>query len=123
MEAAYRRRMMGEGHSYRERQKKRVQCRECGEEMAAVSMAGHMKTKHGQATEERWSWTTSDTGEELQTYRMEFIAKGGPRSCPVEGCPGRAATRTAIRVHFLHRHVRDTVVILEEGNLPHPQCP
>ena len=28
-----------------------------------------------------------------------------------------------MRVHFLHRHVRFTVVILEEGNLPHPRCP
>ena len=28
-----------------------------------------------------------------------------------------------MRVHFLHWHVRDTVVILEEGNPPHPQCP
>ena len=24
---------------------------------------------------------------------------------------------------FVHRHVHDTVVILEEGNLPLPQCP
>ena len=31
-------------------------------------------------------------------------------------------TRTAKRVHFLHWHVLDTVVILEEGNLPHPRC-
>ena len=30
--------------------------------------------------------------------------------------------RTAMRVHFLHWHVLDTVVILEEGNSPHPQC-
>ena len=28
-----------------------------------------------------------------------------------------------MRVNFLHRHVRDTVVVLEEGNLPHPRCP
>ena len=28
-----------------------------------------------------------------------------------------------MRVHFWHRNVRDTVVILEEGNLPHPRCP
>ena len=27
-----------------------------------------------------------------------------------------------MRVHFLHRHVLDTVVIMEEGNLPHPRC-
>ena len=27
-----------------------------------------------------------------------------------------------MRVHFLHRHVLDTEVILEEGNSPHPRC-
>ena len=27
-----------------------------------------------------------------------------------------------MRVHFVHPHVLDTVVILEEGNFPHPQC-
>ena len=32
-------------------------------------------------------------------------------------------TRAAMRVHFVHRHVHDTVVILEEGNLPLPRCP
>ena len=28
-----------------------------------------------------------------------------------------------MRVHFFHQHVRDTVIILEEGNIPHPRCP
>ena len=28
-----------------------------------------------------------------------------------------------MRVKFWHRNVRDTVVILEEGNLPRPRCP
>ena len=28
-----------------------------------------------------------------------------------------------MRVHFWHRHVRDNVVILDEGNLPHRRCP
>ena len=41
----------------------------------------------------------------------------------MEGCPGVSATRAAMRVHFVHRHVHDTVVILEEGNLPLPRCP
>ena len=27
-----------------------------------------------------------------------------------------------MRVHFVHRNVQDTVVMLEEGNLPHPRC-
>ena len=43
-EAAYRRRMTGEGPSYQELQKGRVQCMECGEEMAAGYLAGHRMT-------------------------------------------------------------------------------
>ena len=41
----------------------------------------------------------------------------------MEGCPGVSETRAAMRVHFVHRHVLYTVVILEEGNLPLPRCP
>ena len=41
----------------------------------------------------------------------------------MERCPGVLATLAAMRVHFVHRHVHNTVVILEEGNLPLPQCP
>ena len=44
------------------------------------------------------------------------------QSCPVKGCPDQVATRTVMRVHFLNRHVLNTVVILEEGNSPHPRC-
>ena len=40
----------------------------------------------------------------------------------MEACPGRVATRMAMRVHFVHRHVLDNVVILEEGNFPYTQC-
>ena len=54
---------------------------------------------------------------------MDFLANGAPRNCPIEGCPGRAATRTAMRVHFFHWRVQDAVIILDDGNLPHPQCP
>ena len=28
-----------------------------------------------------------------------------------------------MRVHFVHRHVQDTVEMLEEGDLPLPRCP
>ena len=81
--------------------------------MAAGSLAGHRMTQHVQAAEEILSWKTSATGEEPRTYRIDFLSKGGLRSCPVEGYPGRAATRMEMRVHFMHRHFLDTVVILE----------
>ena len=54
---------------------------------------------------------------------MHFPAKGGRRRCPVERCPWVLATRAAMRVHFVHQHVHETVVILEEGNLPLTRCP
>ena len=118
LEVGYGQQMTGEGPSYRERQKVRLQCKKCREEMALGSMAGHLKTLHGQAAEERLIFAASPPGEEPQTYRMAFPTAGDPRSCPVEGCPGRATTSTAMQVH-----VRDTVVILEEINLPHPRRP
>ena len=49
--------------------------------------------------------------------------EGNRRQCPVEGCPGVSETRAAMRVHFVHRHVHDPVVILVEGNLPLPRFP
>ena len=27
-----------------------------------------------------------------------------------------------MRVNFLHRHVLNTMAIMEKGNLPHPRC-
>ena len=61
-------------------------------------------------------------GSGPQTFSMTFPVNGGSQNCLVEGCPGRVATWTEMQVHFLHWHVIDTVVILWEGNLPHPQC-
>ena len=36
---------------YRERQKERVECGECGKEMAAGSLASHQMTQHGKSKE------------------------------------------------------------------------
>ena len=64
------------------------------------------------------SWMGENAGD---------LAKGGRHATDLgeffnEGFPGRAGTRMAMRVHFWRRHVRDTIIILEEGNLPHPRC-
>ena len=56
-------------------------------------------------------------------YWMYFPTVAGPQECPVKECRGRAAMWTEMRVHFLHIYYRDTEVILEEVNLPHPRCP
>ena len=121
-EEAYGRRLSGEERSYMEIQRERVACGECGEVLAVGSMSSHLMTRHGNVAARRQLWTPQTDGGP-RTYKMSFPANGEPRRCPVEGCPGAVATRTAMRVHFLHRHVHDTVVMMEEGNLPLPRCP
>ena len=122
LEAAYGRRVTGEGPTYRERLKGQVACDECGELLAAGSLSSHMMTQHGRVAEIRRKWINPTAGTGPQTYRITFPANGGQQNYPVEGCMGRLAKRTAMRVHLVHRHVLDTVVILEEGNFPHPRC-
>ena len=115
--------MTGEGPTYRERKKERVECGDCGKEMAAGSLESHWMIQHGKAKVDKWSWNEAATGGgETQTYRIEFPTKGRTRECSVEGCPGRAGTWTAMKVHFWRWHVQDIVIILEEVNLPHPRC-
>ena len=111
----------GVGHSYREQLRDRVAYEESGELLEVGSLSSHLMTQHGRAAGRQRQWTTPAAGRVPQEYRIYFPAKGGPRTFPVEGCPGRVATRTAMQVHFVHRHVLDTVVILEEVNSPHPR--
>ena len=112
---------MGEGRSYAERQQEQVECVECGEFLAIRSMSIHMMTRHEKAVGRRRLWNPQTEGG-ARTYRMSFPKKGGPRRCHVEGCPGARAKMTAMRVNFVHQHVQDTVVMLEEGNLPQLRC-
>ena len=44
-------------------------------------------------------------------------------ACLVGGCPGRAASRSTLLVHFIYPHMKGTVVILEDGNYPLHICP
>ena len=57
-------------------------------------------------------------GDETGTFRMTFLENAKLSPFPVEGCSGQAETRTYMLVHFWHRHVRDTVLILAEGTPP-----
>ena len=90
--------------------------------MAAGSMAIHLMTQHWWMEEAQRIWRNPSIREGQRTFRMALLAKGGLRRLLVEGCRGRASMSMAMQVHFLHQHVLDIVVILEEGNLPHPQC-
>ena len=93
-------------------------------ELAKGSLVAHRQTQHGVAKGGLGQEGEDEArGNNVRTYRMAFTANVGTRPCPVKGCSGQASTQTAMRVQLWHRHVRDTGVVLEEGNLPHPRCP
>ena len=52
---------------------------------------------------------------------MALSTMGILQEFSVKGCRERSTIRTFMRVQFLYRHVRDTVIITEEGNITHPQ--
>ena len=114
VDEAYKRRMMGEGRSYQERQRERVQFPYCGKDIARVSLDNHLQTHHGVGrggagqTENKVGG-----GDNPRTFGMTFPVKAVPRPCPIDGCNGRAEMRTAMQVNLCHRHVRDNMVILE----------
>ena len=121
---AYTRRITGEGRSFKEQHQEQVLCPECGKDMVKGSLVNNRQTQHGVA---RGGLGTegdeSARGNKPRTYSISFPAKARHRPSPFKGCRGHASTRKTTRVHFWRRHFRNTVVVLEEGNLPHPWCP
>ena len=122
VDKAYTWRMMGEVRIFKERQRERVLCLECDKEFAKGSLVAHHQNQHGMVKGRLGQEGDKEAGgENARTCRMDIPANAGPRPCQFEGCSDRVSTLTAMCVHFWHRHVRDTVVILEEVNLPHPR--
>ena len=81
-EEAYGRKMKGAGLTFMERKRERVECRDCGKEVAAGSLDSHRMSQHGKARERRWiqidAATVGRRGGEPKTYRIEF-PKGGTK--------------------------------------------
>ena len=56
-------------------------------------------------------------------YRISFLRFARDIAYPVGVYMGQATSRSAIQVHLMNRHMRDMVVILEEGIYPLPRFP
>ena len=119
--------MKVEGRIFKEHKQEHILCPECGKDLAKGSLLTQSQTQHGVGkgglVSEGGETDRSDRGNNPITYRMAFPARAETIPCPVKGCCVRAFTKTATRVHSWHRNVRDALVILEDRNLPHPQCP
>ena len=76
---AYKRKMTGEGRSFKEQQREGVICLDYGKDLAKGSLVTHHQTQHGVekgglGSEEK----EADGGDEPRTYRLTFTAKAGP---------------------------------------------
>jgi Reverse transcriptase (RNA-dependent DNA polymerase) len=116
-ETAYRRRMDGVGETYSERERRRVECSIFGTGLAASSLASYYRTLHGMEPP-RDVGRADAPGRQPATYSVSFPRYVNRVLCPVEGCRGSATNWANLRRHFMHRHFRDVIVILEEGPLP-----
>ena len=111
---AYKHWMTGEGQGYQEMKRERFQCPECRKDLARGSLDFHQENPACRG--ERGVGQKGNEGDRFdkpRTFSMTFPEKSGPSPCPVEGCSGRAATRSAMRVHFWHWKIWYTMVILE----------
>ena len=104
---------MAYGRSYKEIQRERVRFTKCGKYLARGSLAAHFPTHNGVAKGvSGQEGCVEVTDNEPRMYRMVFLANSWPRTCPVEGCSVQADMQTFMQVHFWHRHVQGTLIIL-----------
>ena len=94
---AYIRRMTGEGGGVKEQQRERVLFPECRKDLDKGSLLMNRQTQHrvvkgGLGSEGE----KADGVNDPRTCRLAFPGRAGPRPFPVEGCSGRASTRTAM---------------------------
>ena len=121
LDSVHKRRIQG-GDSHRERQRRRVECSECGLSLSAGSLTAHMRTRHGIYTTGERQDAEPPHRVMAHTWDVHFPKGGGRVACPYPGCPSSATTPGNMRKHFLVRHHWDLVRIPEEGGAPLPQC-
>ena len=77
---AYIRRMMGEGRSYKERQRGQVNYPECGKDLVRGSLSVHLQNNYGVYKGVPRQEGDGEYGyDDTKTYKMKFPAKAGPR--------------------------------------------
>ena len=89
--------------------------------MEEGSLADHEQAQKGKKRPPQWETPPYTPYPSL--YRVSYPIAAGFIGFIEGGCKGRVMMRTNLHIHFVHRHMGNTVLILEEGNRPHPFCP
>ena len=108
----------GEGATFRGRKGKRPSCSKCGATMVASSLRHHMERTHERILAHTRGEDTRGGGRETYVVFSPCILP--LVVCLVEGCPARAYAPVMLHEHFMYRHWKAQVVILQEGPPPLP---
>ena len=129
---AYSRQQTGEGLTFDERRREKVQCDKCGGTVIRPYMKRHQLTEKCIEAAKTYEPTTPERdrveAEQATTPQRDpglytvSIPRGGEqkRMCPIPGCEYGTKSPAQMRRHFRQRHLEDTIVIEEEGQLA--QC-
>ena len=117
-EADYERRMIGVGLSCWEQKQDQVCCLECTADLAVGSLEAHLQDQDetGQAPQREATLQPP----EPRIYMVSFPRAASYIGFPVEACKGWMKMHTKLQIHFVHHHMWDAIVIMEEGNFLHP---
>ena len=96
---------------FRERKRTQVSCEVCGAITTASSLRNHMERKHGKIL-------TQTCGMGVRVGRAENCVVSFPCvltsvACPVEGCPTKAHNPGRLREHFMYRHCKANIAIIQ----------
>ena len=110
------RQMVGADPSFRDNQHEGVWCPECKMKLVAGFLEDHNQAQHRKECPPQW---VTPLAAPDPIYRVYLSRASGSIGCTVGRCEGQATMRTNLCIKFYHHHVRDMVVIMEEGNCPH----
>jgi hypothetical protein len=109
---------MGQGETYAEKKRRKVQCYECTKTLAQSSLSNHLIRQHGTHLRVlELSNNITDKGPP-RLYQVSFPEHCRVKLYPSEDCSGKATPRANLRRHFMFKHPQDDIIILEEGFIP-----
>ena len=119
--------MIEEGNLHRLRQRRWVICMEGGADLAVASLDAQMETQHSYSGCDAAAYAIAPAllPHPSVEYRVALPRTDLSIKCTVEEFSGRANSIPNLWMNFMHWHAGDTIVILNEGTLPHPwrdQC-
>ena len=114
---AYKRKLEGQGDSYRQRKRRRTACTECGKDLAAGSVVSHMRTQHGlELLPAKVAPAPPPVG-----YIVDWPPGRDTKCpCPDRNCVHQASSENLLRRHFATRHPGDVFRLC--GQVCHRPC-